>query len=41
MSARDKMLKHANAVLIENLPPNYNRLMLQELLNNFPGVDDT
>jgi hypothetical protein len=40
MSARDEMLRHANAINIDNLPPNYNHLMLRELLANFPGVED-
>ena len=39
MSARDEMLKHANAIHIENLPPNYNHLMMNELLTSFPGVE--
>ena len=33
-------MKNANAIIIDNFPPNYNHLMLRELIVNYPGVDD-
>lgn len=33
-------MKQSNAIAIENLPENYNQVLLQELLKNYPGVED-
>jgi len=41
MKAKERVLKEATTIYIENLPPNYNHLMLSELLKNYPGVLDT
>jgi hypothetical protein len=37
---QDEILKNFHTVLIENLPQNYNHLMLKELIKNYPGVTD-
>jgi hypothetical protein len=34
------LLRNADTIIIENLPSNYNHLMLQELLRNYPGIDE-
>lgn len=40
MASKEQMLKQSNSIVIENLPNNYNQLLLQELLRNYPGVSD-
>lgn len=33
-------MKESLAIIIEGLPENYNQLMLQELVRNFPGLQE-
>eukprot|EP00347_Sterkiella_histriomuscorum_P013706 403363680 len=40
LNYKEMALKQSNAIAIDNLPGNYNQLLLQELLRNYPGVAD-
>jgi len=40
MTEKEQLLKQSNSVAIDNLPSTYNQLLLQELLQNYPGVVD-
>ena len=33
------MIQQSDIILIENLPSNFSRLMLDELIKNYPGVE--
>ncbi|CDW80925.1 UNKNOWN [Stylonychia lemnae] len=40
LNLKEQILKQSNSLLLENLPQNYNQLLLQELLKNYPGLQE-
>jgi hypothetical protein len=40
MSQKEKLMKQPELIAIDNLPADYNHLMLQELLKHYPGVTE-
>jgi hypothetical protein len=41
INEKEHIMKQSQTLIIENLPSNYNQLLLQELLRLYPGVAES